>query len=28
VLPPTFAAWFPNLVFGGAAIYLLRKTPT
>src|SRR6266566_7633175 len=27
VLPPTFAAWFPNLVFGGAAIYLLRKTP-
>ncbi len=28
VLPPTFAAWLPNLVFGGAAVWLLRKTRT
>ena len=28
VLPPTFAAWFPNLVFGGAAVYLLKNTRT
>jgi len=28
VLPPTFAAWFPNLLFGGLAVWLLRKTPT
>jgi lipopolysaccharide export system permease protein len=28
VLPPTFAAWCPNLVFGGLAVWLLRKTPT
>jgi lipopolysaccharide export system permease protein len=28
VLPPTFAAWFPNLLFGGAAVWLLRRTPT
>ena len=28
VLPPTFAAWFPNLLFGGVAVWLMRKTPT
>ena len=28
VLPPTFAAWFPNLLVGVAAVYLLRKAPT
>ncbi len=28
VLPPTFAAWFPNLVFGGAAVWLLKNTRT
>jgi len=28
VLPPTFAAWFPNLLFGALAVWLMRKTPT
>ncbi|HEV2671105.1 MAG TPA: LptF/LptG family permease [Gemmatimonadales bacterium] len=28
VLPPTLAAWFPNLLVGIAAVYLLRKAPT
>jgi lipopolysaccharide export system permease protein len=28
VLPPAFAAWLPNLVFGGAAVWLLRRTRT
>ncbi|HXF94743.1 MAG TPA: LptF/LptG family permease [Gemmatimonadales bacterium] len=28
VLPPTLAAWVPNLVFGGAAVWLLRKVRT
>jgi lipopolysaccharide export system permease protein len=28
VLPPTFAAWVPNIVFGGAAVWLLGKTRT
>ncbi|HEY6809431.1 MAG TPA: LptF/LptG family permease, partial [Gemmatimonadales bacterium] len=28
ILPPTFAAWFPNILFGGAAAYLLKKVPT
>jgi lipopolysaccharide export system permease protein len=28
VLPPTFAAWVPNIVFGGAAVWLLSKTRT
>ncbi len=27
-LPPTFAAWVPNLVFGVAAVWLLRKART
>ena len=28
VLPPTFAAWFPNLLFGGAAVWLLKRVRT
>jgi len=28
VLPPTLAAWIPNLAFGGAAVWLLRKART
>ena len=28
VLPPLFAAWLPNLLFGGAAGWLLKKTKT
>ncbi len=28
VLPPTLAAWFPNLLFGVAAVWLLRRTQT
>jgi len=27
-LPPTFAAWIPNLAFGAAAVWLLKKTRT
>jgi lipopolysaccharide export system permease protein len=28
VLPPLVAAWLPNVIFGGAAIWLLKKTRT
>jgi lipopolysaccharide export system permease protein len=28
LLPPSFAAWLPNLLWGIAALYLLRKAPT
>lgn len=28
VLPPVVAAWLPNLMFGGAALWLLKKTRT
>ena len=28
VLPPAVAAWFPNLLFGAAAAWLLKKTRT
>jgi lipopolysaccharide export system permease protein len=28
VLPPTLAAWVPNILVGVAAVYLLRKAPT
>jgi len=28
LLPPGFAAWLPNLLWGVAAVYLLRKAPT
>ena len=28
VLPPLFAAWLPNLLFGGAAAWLLRRART
>lgn len=28
VLPPTLAAWLPNLLVAVAAVYLLRKAPT
>jgi len=28
VLPPVFAAWLPNLMFGGAAVWLLRRART
>jgi lipopolysaccharide export system permease protein len=28
VLPPTFAAWLPNILVGAAAVYLLRKAQT
>jgi len=27
-LPPAFAAWMPNLLFGAAGVWLLRKAPT
>ena len=27
-LSPFIAAWFPNLLFGGVAVWLMRKTPT
>jgi lipopolysaccharide export system permease protein len=28
VLPPALAAWTPNILVAGAAVYLLRKAPT
>jgi lipopolysaccharide export system permease protein len=28
VLPPSLAAWLPNILVGVAAVYLLRKAPT
>ena len=28
VLPPVVAAWLPNLLFGGAAVWMLRKART
>jgi lipopolysaccharide export system permease protein len=28
VLPPVFAAWLPNLLFGAASVWLLRKART
>ena len=28
VLPPTLAAWAPNIVFGAVGIWLARRTPT
>ncbi len=28
VLPPTFAAWLPNLLFGAAGVWLLRRAQT
>ncbi|MFN2569999.1 MAG: LptF/LptG family permease [Gemmatimonadales bacterium] len=28
VMPPMLAAWFPNILVGVAAVYLLRKAPT
>jgi lipopolysaccharide export system permease protein len=28
VMPSTFAAWLPNLLFGGAAAWLLSKAKT
>jgi lipopolysaccharide export system permease protein len=28
VLPPTLAAWVPNILVGVSAVYLLRKAPT
>jgi len=28
ILPPTFAAWFPNILFGLAAIWLMRRVRT
>ena len=28
VLPPALAAWFPNILVGVAAVYLLKKAPT
>jgi lipopolysaccharide export system permease protein len=28
VLPSTFAAWLPNLLFGGAAAWLLKRAET
>jgi len=27
-LPPPVAAWMPNLLFGAAGVWLLRKAPT
>jgi len=27
-LPPTFAAWMPNLLFGAAGVWLWRKART
>jgi lipopolysaccharide export LptBFGC system permease protein LptF len=28
VLPPMLAAWFPNLLFGAGAAWLLKRTRT
>jgi lipopolysaccharide export system permease protein len=28
LLPPTLAAWFPNIVFGAAALWLMRRVRT
>ena len=28
ILPPTFAAWFPNILFGIAAVWLMRRVRT
>ncbi len=28
VLPPLVAAWFPNLLFGAGAAWLLKRTRT
>jgi len=28
LIPPTLAAWLPNLAFGAAGLWLLRKAPT
>jgi lipopolysaccharide export system permease protein len=28
LLPPTLAAWAPNIVFGAAGIWLARRAPT
>lgn len=28
LLPPVLAAWMPNLLFGGAAVALMRRAPT
>jgi lipopolysaccharide export system permease protein len=28
LLPPTLAAWAPNIVFGGVGVWLARRTPT
>ena len=28
VLPPSLAAWLPNLLFGGAAVWMLRRART
>ena len=27
-LPPTFAAWMPNVLFGAAGVWLWRKAQT
>jgi lipopolysaccharide export LptBFGC system permease protein LptF len=27
-LPPTFAAWVPNIMFGAAAVWLLKHVRT
>lgn len=28
LLPPVLAAWFPNLLFGGAGLWMLKRAPT
>jgi lipopolysaccharide export system permease protein len=28
LIPPTLAAWLPNIMFGGAGLWMLRKAPT
>jgi len=28
LLPPTLAAWTPNILFGGVGLWLLKRAPT
>jgi lipopolysaccharide export LptBFGC system permease protein LptF len=28
LIPPTLAAWLPNIMFGSAGLWMLRKAPT
>jgi lipopolysaccharide export system permease protein len=28
LLPPTLAAWMPNLLFGGIGVWLMKRAPS